>query len=294
MRSPSASDERIGARAESAHDSTRRNGDERFLLTLWTDDPRLAVRAERAGIDRVGVDLETLGKAERQSGLKTWISPHTVDDLPAIRECLRSASLFARINPPHEHTGAEIELLLDHGVQVLMLPMFDSAEQAARFIDLVDGRAEPVLLLETVAAARDVDRIVEVPGVREIHVGINDLALSLGMRNRFEVLDCEPIEHVSACVLDAGLRLGIGGIGRIGDLGLPIPPALIYAQYPRLGATAALVSRTFLRTSDGPLQLHEEVTRSRECMARWFDAGPDELEHARTKLREALDRCGGW
>ena len=278
----------------SAHDATRRNGDERFLLTLWTDDPELAARADAAGIDRIGLDLEREGKRERQAGLGTWISPHTVERLPVVREALTRAQLFARVNPLSPATAGELDCLLSEGVEVLMLPMFESAEQVSSFIEVVDGRAEIVLLLETEAAMRDVERIVEVPGVREIHVGINDLALSLGMRNRFEVLDCAPVEHMSACVLAAGLRFGIGGIGRIGDLGLPIPPELIYAQYPRLGATAALVSRTFLRTADGPLQMHAEVTRSRECMTRWWDAGPTELEHARTRLRQALDRCGDW
>ena len=123
------------------------------------------------------MDLETLGKHERQRGLGTWISPHTIERLPAVRERLSSARLFARVNPPHERTAAEVRMLLAHGVQVLMLPMFQTAEQVARFVALVDGRAEVVLLLETPAAAREVERIVAVPGVREIHVGINDLAL---------------------------------------------------------------------------------------------------------------------
>lgn len=209
-----------------------------------------------------------------------------------MRERLRHARLFARLNPPHEHTSAEVELLLSHGVQVLMLPMFDSAEQVARFVELVDGRAETVLLLETPAAAWDIERIAAVDGVTEIHVGINDMALGLGLPNRFAVLDCEPIERVSRCVRDAGLRFGIGGIGRAGDESLPIASELIYAQYPRLGATAALISRAFL--GDGEIDLAEEVSRSRERLARWAQADAMELRRARRELRVALARCEGW
>lgn len=183
--------------------------------------------------------------------------------------------------------------LLAHGVQVLMLPMFERAEQIARFVELVDGRAEVVPLLETPAAAREIERIVAVPGLREIHVGINDLALGLGMRNRFAVLDCELTERVSRCVRAVGLRFGIGGIGRADDDSLPIASELVYAQYPRLGATAALISRTFLAGAE-EIDLAYEVTRSRELLARWAAADQPRLRQARRMFRAALAQCGGW
>lgn len=211
-----------------------------------------------------------------------------------MRERLSNARLFARVNPLHEHTAAEVQLLLAHGVQVLMLPMFESAEQVARFIELVDGRAAVALLLETVDAAREIELIVALPGVREIHVGINDLALSLGMRNRFAVYDCELTDRVSACVRTAGVRFGIGGIGRAGDDSLPIPSDLLYAQYPRLGASAALISRTFLAGAGEEIDLSHEVARSRELIAHWAASDQLELRRARRMFRAALAQCGGW
>ena len=41
---------------------------EAFTLTLLTDDSVLAKSAYDAGVDRIGLDLERLGKAERQAG----------------------------------------------------------------------------------------------------------------------------------------------------------------------------------------------------------------------------------
>ena len=228
---------------DGATDATLRSDRDNFLLTLWTDDPGLAERADAAGIDRIGIDLERDGKLERQAGLGTWISSHRAASLPELRAAIEHAQLFARVNPLSPNTPLELDRLLDLEVEVLMLPMFESAEQVAEFMALVEGRADVVLLLETTAAVKDIDQIVRVPEVREIHVGINDLALSLGMGNRFELLDCEAIERVSSCVRGAGLRFGIGGIGRACDEDLPIPSELVYAQYPRLGATAALISR---------------------------------------------------
>jgi hypothetical protein len=255
----------------------------------------LAARADAAGIDRIGVDLEREGKHQRQAGLGTWISPHRAERLVGLRAVIAGAQLFARVNPLSAQSADELERLLELGVQVVMLPMFENAEQVGRFMALVDGRADVVLLLETPAAVRDIERIVRVPGVREIHVGINDLALSLGMGNRFCVLDCEPIERVSRCVRAAGLRFGIGGIGRAGDQELPIPSELIYAQYPRLGATAALISRAYLVCEEGDdIDLIAEVARSRELLAHWSAASPPELRQARRIFRAALAQCESW
>ncbi|MGD9946390.1 MAG: hypothetical protein AB7S98_24500 [Burkholderiaceae bacterium] len=154
-----------------------------FVLTLFTADPALAAAADAAGIDRIGVDLEAIGKQARQGHLNTWISDHHVEDLPRIAAVLRRASLFARCNPIHAESAAEIDALLGLGVRVLMLPYFRSAAEAERFIRLVDGRAHPVLLLETAAAAAEVDELCRIDGVREIHVGLNDMRLSLGWRS---------------------------------------------------------------------------------------------------------------
>lgn len=40
-------------------------------LMYITNDPDVAMIAQKAGIDRIWVDLETLGKEERQKGFNT-------------------------------------------------------------------------------------------------------------------------------------------------------------------------------------------------------------------------------
>ena len=98
-------------------------------MTLWTGDPRLAARADAAGVDRIGVDLERLGKAERQRGLGTWISPHAEADLAALGPALSRAALFARVNPINADSRREVEAVLARGARVLMLPMVASRQE---------------------------------------------------------------------------------------------------------------------------------------------------------------------
>jgi hypothetical protein len=262
------------------------------VLTLWTSDPGLAARADAAGVDRVGIDLDRIGKADRQRGLRTWISQHREDDLHGVRKALTRAALFARTNPPHPGTHDEIDRLLGKGVDVLMLPMFRDAAEVERFVEWVDGRATVVLLLETLEAVEQVERIAALDGVGEVHVGINDLALALGLRNRFELLFSPIMDRVSAAVCASGARFGFGGIGRVGATDLPVPADLLYAQYARLRARAALISRAFLEPD--PVDLGEEVRRSRARLRWWFERPPADIDRATVALRERVHAIATW
>ena len=265
-----------------------------FTFTLWTDDPALAARADAARVDRIGVDLETLGKRARQAGLGTWISPHRPEALPAVGAALRRAALFARVNPVNRESRVEVERLLGLGAKVLMLPMFETAAEVERFVRLVDGRAHVVLLLETVSGLRELASILALEGVAEVHVGINDMALALRLPNRFSVVVSEEMTDAAAACHAAGVRFGFGGLGRVQDEGLPISPDLLYAQYARLGGTAALVSRAFLAPDPERVDLCAEVAASKERLAYWFSRPRAELDAARDELRRAAAASESW
>ena len=269
-------------------------GPPRFTFTLWTADAALAARADAAGVDRIGVDLERIGKAERQDGLGTWISGHRVEDLGPLRAALGRAALFARVNPVHGGSADELDAVFEAGVEVVMLPMFESADEVARFCSLCGGRGRVVLLLETLGGLRELPSILAVDGVDEVHVGINDMALEMGLPNRFAVMACEEVDVAARQAHEAGVAFGIAGIGRVGDGGLPIPADLVYAQYARLGARGALLARSFLGAEPESVDLATEVSRARERLAHWWTRPRAELEAAREDLRRAVAAAGGW
>ena len=47
-----------------------------------TSNPRVALIAERAGVNRIWVDLETLGKEERQKNVDSVKSHHSIVNQP--------------------------------------------------------------------------------------------------------------------------------------------------------------------------------------------------------------------
>ena len=54
-------------------------------LMYITNNPEIARIAEDAGVDRIFVDLEHIGKTDRQGGMDTVQSHHTIEDVKEIR-----------------------------------------------------------------------------------------------------------------------------------------------------------------------------------------------------------------
>ncbi len=164
-------------------------------LLQITNDPVFARRCDAlsggAGRMRLFVDLERLGKAERQAGRNTFISAHQVSDVGYIKAQLKHSQLMVRVNPVNPATKSEVNAVFAQGLaatDLLMLPMFTSAAELRHFSAIVAGRCPIVALLETAGALATLDDWLATPGLSEVFVGLNDLHLSLGLRFMFEPL----------------------------------------------------------------------------------------------------------
>ena len=54
-------------------------------LMYLTNNPQVAAIAQNAGVDRLFVDMEYIGKDIRQGGMDTVQSRHTYDDVKNVR-----------------------------------------------------------------------------------------------------------------------------------------------------------------------------------------------------------------
>jgi hypothetical protein len=243
-------------------------------LIQITNDPAFARRCDALGGFRLFVDLERLGKAERQAGRNTFISAHQLEDVGRVRAVLRRARLMVRVNPLHEGTRTEVDAVLAQGADCLMLPMFDGAPQLASFSAIVAGRAPIVALLETAAALRSVEDWAGTAGLQEIFVGLNDLHLSLGCRFMFEPLADGSVERVARVARSRGLRFGFGGIARL-DEGL-LPGRDVLAEHQRLGSGAVILSRTFHRDSE--MDFEREIAALREAERELARRTPEQVQ----------------
>lgn len=218
-------------------------------LMYITNRPDVAVIAENAGVDRVFVDMEYIGKAARQGGMDSVQNHHTVEDVKTVRSVLTKAQLLVRINPIHEASSEycsskeEISAVVAAGADLVMLPFFKTQEEVKEFISFVDGRAKTIPLVETPEATERIDEILAIPGIDEIYVGINDLSLGYGKTFMFELLADGTVEWLCQKFKRAGIPYGFGGIAGIGSGTLPAETIL--KEHYRLGSTRVIFSRSF-------------------------------------------------
>ena len=81
-------------------------------LMYITNDLQVALIAEKYGVDRIWIDLETIGKEERQYGKDTVISHHSIDDIRRIKPYLTKSEMLVRVNAWYEDSQQEIDDLL--------------------------------------------------------------------------------------------------------------------------------------------------------------------------------------
>ncbi len=218
-------------------------------LMYITNQPEIAQIAETAGADRIFVDMEFIGKDKRQKGLDTVKSHHTVEDVAVIKAAVETAEVLVRVNPIHEplpdYPGSkeEIDATVAAGADIIMLPYFKTVEEVQTFLRLVDGRTRTMLLLETPEAVERIDEILELPGIDEIHIGLNDLALGYGMPFMFQPLADGTVEKLCFKFRQKGIFYGFGGVASLGKGTLPAE--YIIREHYRLGSGCVILSRSF-------------------------------------------------
>ncbi len=252
-------------------------------LMYITNRPDVAAIVENAGVDRIFIDLEYIGKADRQGGMDTVQSKHTLDDIKAVKAVLSRAELLVRINPIHEKnkkycsSKEEIDEAIKNGADILMLPYFKTLKEVKAFLSFVGGRVKTMLLLETVEAAELVDDILTLQGIDFIHIGLNDLSLGYGKRFMFELLSDGTVEALCEKISKTDIKYGFGGIASIGK-GI-LPAEMIIKEHYRLGSGCAILSRSFCNVDN-----FKALAEIKEI----FDSGIKEIRQLESECEQKL------
>lgn len=263
-------------------------------LIYITRDPSVAAVAQDVGVDWIFVDLEYHGKDQRQAARDTVISRHSLADVEIIRGVLTTSQLLVRINPLGPWSAEEIDAVIAAGADVVMLPYFKTAEEVAGFLELVAGRARTCLLVETMGAIADLDRILGLPGIDFVHVGLNDIHIERNTTSMFEFFADGSMDAVAARLRASNHVFGIGGMARIGTL---VPPAeRILAEHLRLGSTGVILSRSFCspdqaRDTDDFRALFTQLVAEVRKQEAWLAEQPLEFfESNRRQLIGEIDQ----
>lgn len=218
-------------------------------LMYITNNTEVAKIAESVGVDRIFVDMEYIGKADRQGGMDTVQSHHTLEDIRNIRSVLTKSELLVRCNPIHEATDEycsskeEIDGIVESGADIIMLPYFKTVEEVKEFISYVGGRAKTMLLFETPEAVAVASRILVLKGIDEVFIGLNDLHLGYKKKFMFELLADGTVEKLCLKFKYYGHTYGFGGLASL-DRGL-LPGKMVLKEHYRLGSSSVILSRSF-------------------------------------------------
>lgn len=235
-----------------------------------TNKPEVAVIAQKYGVDRIWIDLEVLGKNERQKNMNTVKSNHSIDDIKAIKSVIDSSEILVRINPWNDNSQNEIQQVIEAGADIIMLPMWKTVEEVKQFIKAIDKRTKTVLLLETKEAVDCIDEVLLIEGIDEIHIGLNDLHLSYGLTFMFELLSNGTVEMLCNKIKEFNIPYGFGGIARIGEGALPAEKVII--EHYRLGSTRAILSRSFCNAEEiNDINQIEQVFEKNMLQIREFE-----------------------
>lgn len=237
-------------------------------LMYVTNRQDVALIAQNAGVDRIFIDMEYIGKDLRQGGMDTLQQKFTCDDIRNVKKVLTTTECIARCNPMHDEardycsSEEEIEGIVESGADIIMLPYFKTAKEVERFMRAVNSRTRTMLLVETPEAVENLNDILSVGGIDEIHIGINDLSLGYKKHFMFELLADGTVDKLCDVFRSRNMTYGFGGITSPGQ-GL-LPAERVIAEHYRLGSTIAILSRGFCKV---------ENTKSIEEVREIFDNG---------------------
>ncbi|APX92744.1 hypothetical protein BWR19_07265 [Halomonas sp. 1513] len=270
----------------------------RLNFMMITASPDVASFIEQHGVARIFMDQEVLGKAERQGHLDTHKAAHSLEEIAAVASVIKRAELMVRLNPLYASTRQEVDDAIAHGAQRLMLPMFYSRAEVERFLVIVNGRVPVTFLAETAASlVRLPDWLgLLTPGFDEVHVGLNDLSLSMGLGFLFEPMAARLLDPIAAVLNHAGVAWGVGGVARIGQGELPAE--VVLGEHVRLGSQWIILSRAFhagAATSAGLLETLDfpgEIGKLRQAEAQWRSANESALLDNQRQLADCAYRLG--
>lgn len=262
-------------------------------LMYITNNSEIAAYASSCGINRIFIDLEILGKYERQGHLDTVISNHAVEDINKVKYSSGLSEVLVRINPFHENTNNEVEQVIAEGADIIMLPMFHSKEDVNAVGRMINGRAKFIPLIETKLAAESLETYVDSEYVSEFYIGLNDLHRELGFSFMFELLSTGYLEKLVEVIKTSGKPFGFGGVARVGEGTLPA--SLILGEHARLGSSAVILSRAFHQRSKtltelkSKLDLELEVSRLYSEIKRLKSRTHEQVQHDKDELKRIVD-----
>tara|TARA_B100001059_G_C17806783_1_gene569687 strand:- start:794 stop:1627 length:834 start_codon:yes stop_codon:yes gene_type:complete len=258
-----------------------------FKFITISNDKTASKIYDECGVSMVMVDLESKGKASRQPP-NSWVSDHQLSDIQSVKSVLKSAELLVRVDSPPSRDKDQVEKAINGGADAIMLPYFFSLDDVRVLNRQIRSRVPMYLLVETLSAVENLEKILSHFDIEYVHVGLNDLSIEMGLPFMFQALMSKEVDVIAAACSRRGVPFGIGGIARTGMFR---PSAdLILSKHKQLGSKGVILNRSFCKWNSGEShQKYCEVfTKSLKeidaAIWKWEIASNAELAQAEKEL----------
>ena len=248
------------------------SGSKQIELILFEHEADRVRHFADSGIGSFLVDLELMGKDIRQLGFDTDISPGSLEALRSL-SLIKGIKRWCRLNAYGAWSEDEVEKTIDHGANVLILPMVRDIGTIEMFLGMIDGRCQSCVMLETreaLSLAGDLDALA----LDYAYFGLNDYRIDMGSDFLFEPVLDGTIEAVRKSL--KRVKFGFGGLTDIRQ-GHPVPSVRFLEEMERLDCDMTFLRRSFKKDNVG--------TASADIVR-----GIDEAWHAKRQRPDELRR----
>jgi hypothetical protein len=212
-----------------------------------------------SGINQIMIDIETIGKPERQLGKNAVINFHSLSDIFKIKSLGLPSDIICRVNPFNEESTSEINSAIIYGADHIMIPMIDSLSDFERMLEIISGRCKVIPLIETPHSFLNVHKIIDFVPLEQIHFGLNDLCIGFKQKNIFEILFSKTFHSVINEVKGKVKILGIGGVGSPLFSQL-VDPKLVLKYIHLLGGNSVILSRSFFKNGYNKSEIKKSIS----------------------------------
>ena len=160
---------------------------------------------------------------------------------------VNNTKILVRCNPIGKWSKEEFDEINLRGsdIDMVMLPYCKTIDEVKTFIELLDtSKMEAALLIETMDAICNLEKIIKIFPFKYMHIGLNDLHIERGTVFMFEPFIDGLITKITSIFKENNQNFGIGGIGKIGT-NLSPSPECVLNEHLRLNSNGVILSRSF-------------------------------------------------
>lgn len=256
---------------------------ENFQLFVFHRHLALDMACIEGGANGIIVDLETVGKSERQSGVDTEINDHSVQDLMQIKK-KSAAYVICRINALNQDSQKEIDQVIEAGADEILVPMIKQNNEVKEIFRLVKERKPIGLMIETKEAIAIANQLDQYPLARA-YVGLNDLCISRKSNSIFAAIADGTLDKIRGQIVKA--PFGFAGL-TIPDKGHPLPALHLINELIRLDCQFTFLRRSFFHdTLNKNVQI--EIPRIQNSIRKSKQRTSSQIKKDKISLEKKLE-----